>query len=145
MEREQLKRCSTCEEEKPLSAFSNEKKNKDGKRYDCKECRGISIGVNGSSYRNNRKSTLKNRYGISLKQYDILLQKQKNCCAICGKHQSELTKILSVDHNHETGKFRGLLCPCCNSGLGMFAESRGNLIRAIQYLTKYEKKERKNG
>ncbi len=83
-----------------------------------------------------RKSSLK-KYGLTLVGYDRLYNRQKGCCAICGRHQWELNRALDVDHNHKTDKVRGLLCGDCNRGLGCFKDSRGCLVKAIQYLTKY--------
>jgi hypothetical protein len=54
------------------------------------------------------------QYGISLEIYESILIEQNYCCAICGKHQSNFKKRLAVDHNHETGEIRGLLCTGCN-------------------------------
>jgi hypothetical protein len=56
-------------------------------------------------------------YGITKEEYDQLLVSQKNCCALCGKHQLTMKRRLHVDHNHRTGKVRGLLCGACNIGL----------------------------
>jgi len=81
-----------------------------------------------------QKHYLRVNYGLTVGEYNELYRKQKGCCAICGKHQFELNRALSVDHNHETGKIRGLLCGKCNSALGLFQESRGILFKAIQYL-----------
>lgn len=57
-------------------------------------------------------------YGISHDDYDALLEYQKGCCAICRRHQSEFSRQLAVDHNHNTGRIRGLLCGYCNTALG---------------------------
>jgi hypothetical protein len=59
---------------------------------------------------------------------------QNGCCAICGVHQSEVSKRFSVDHNHSTGKVRGLLCNHCNRGLGHFRDDPMLLEFAAQYL-----------
>lgn len=59
-------------------------------------------------------------YGITLKQYDELFRKQKACCAICGRHDSQFKKRLGVDHDHKTGIIRGLLCTGCNIVLGHY-------------------------
>lgn len=67
-----------------------------------------------------RNRQLQNTYGISLGDYNELLAQQSEKCAICGKHQSEFDYPLHVDHNHQTGKVRGLLCVGCNTGLGHF-------------------------
>ena len=57
-------------------------------------------------------------------QYDKLYNEQKGCCAICNMHQSEFTKRLAVDHDHETGMVRGLLCFKCNTGLGVYENGK---------------------
>lgn len=77
-------------------------------------------------------------YGITIEDYNNLFVKQNGKCAICGKHQSELKKKLSVDHNHDTNKVRGLLCPECNFGLGKFKDNKQLLISASQYLTRFD-------
>ena len=92
-----------------------------------------------------RKSQWKIKYGLTPTEYNRIYSKQRGLCAICGAHAVELNCFLCVDHDHKTGKIRGLLCKNCNTGLGMFVESRGNLIKAIQYLAKHGKKGEKNG
>lgn len=71
------------------------------------------------------------KYGLDKDSYEVLLQKQKNKCAICTK---EFISTPHVDHNHKTGKVRGLLCYPCNSGLGQFEDDIDRLKRAIKYL-----------
>ena len=71
---------------------------------------------------------------ISEEDYNRLFDEQEGCCAVCGTHQSELDKRLSVDHNHETGEIRGLLCHPCNVGLGYFRDDEYRLALAIEYL-----------
>jgi DNA-directed RNA polymerase subunit RPC12/RpoP len=77
---------------------------------------------------------LKYRFGISLKEYNEMFQLQNGRCAICGKHQSELSKSLSVDHNHDTKEIRGLLCQNCNSVLGHALDNVEILRACIDYL-----------
>lgn len=79
----------------------------------------------------NRRSWLKQRFGITLDQYDEMRGRQDGLCAICGRCPE---KALDVDHCHRTGKIRGLLCGDCNRGLGLFRESECNLQNAIAYL-----------
>jgi len=76
-------------------------------------------------------------YGINNEQYDKLLKQQNNSCAVCGTHQSQLKRSLAVDHNHETGQIRGLLCDNCNIALGHLNESIDLLDKAKTYLEKY--------
>ena len=84
--------------------------------------------------RKSKDANLQNSYGISIEEYEIMFEKQGGRCAICGKHQSELTKRLFVDHSHETGKVRSLLCTNCNFGIGYFKDSELLLLRAAEYL-----------
>lgn len=74
------------------------------------------------------------KFGLSESSYLTLLKNQNNQCAICHKNASNFKHSLSVDHDHNTGKIRGLLCSACNIGLGMFHDSLENLKGAIQYL-----------
>jgi len=86
-----------------------------------------------------RKSMLKNTYGVTLDWYDSKLEEQKGRCAICGvdNPQRENTKHFSIDHNHSTGKVRGLLCVRCNTFIGYANEHPNVLQSAIKYLKKY--------
>lgn len=68
-------------------------------------------------------------YKITVEEHSKLLSNQNNACAICLKE----TK-LAIDHDHGTGKVRGLLCPKCNGGLGMFLDNPDLLRKAINYL-----------
>lgn len=74
----------------------------------------------------------KMRYGISLHERNQLLRSQQNKCAMCGR---ELGRFPHVDHNHATGKIRGMLCAYCNSGLH-FIENMDFFESAIHYLRK---------
>jgi DNA repair ATPase RecN len=71
------------------------------------------------------------KIGITPEQYSSLLQEQKGVCAIC--HQT-CSRALAADHDHTTGKIRGLLCNNCNRGLGHFKDNSDNLKAAIEYL-----------
>jgi hypothetical protein len=75
--------------------------------------------------------SLNQQYGVD---FEALFAKQEGRCAICGTKQEELRKRLAVDHSHETGKARGLLCADCNSGLGFFKDDRERMRRGIAYL-----------
>ena len=64
-----------------------------------------------------RKSAiLKYEYGITLDQYNEMFRAQEGKCAICQRHQNELTRTLCVDHDHKTNKVRALLCLTCKIG-----------------------------
>lgn len=81
-----------------------------------------------------KASKLKTRYGLSWTQYNDLFARHLSCCAICGKHVSELKKGLVVDHCHKSGKIRGLLCYPCNSALGGLKDDISLMKSAIKYL-----------
>lgn len=84
-------------------------------------------------YPEKRKNTdLKYSYGLTLIEFNELLAKQDNRCAIC----SNLIKGRNIhtDHNHITGKVRGLLCKNCNLGIGLFKDNFSLLIRAADYI-----------
>ena len=85
------------------------------------------------------KSNLRNAHGITIEMYNKMFNDQDGCCWICGKHQDELKWALHVDHDHETGEIRGLLCRKCNSLLGYAEDNLDTLSNAINYLTKREK------
>lgn len=83
-----------------------------------------------------RKATLKNKFGITLEQYDSMVLLQKGLCLIC-KQKCRSGKILSIDHCHKTGKVRGLLCRDCNSGIEFFKDDIKRLENAISYLSRH--------
>lgn len=81
------------------------------------------------------------KYGIDNAVYQLFFDDQDGCCAICGQHETALdrwgnVKPLAIDHNHQTGQVRGLLCDRCNRGLGYFKDSEENLESALHYLRK---------
>ena len=84
---------------------------------------------------------LKKYYGVTLDWYKEQYAKQGGACAICNKPETSVIrgKVLSlaVDHCHDTGKVRGLLCIPCNQGIGMLKHNRDLLQKAIAYLETY--------
>ena|ERR1700675_927408 len=74
----------------------------------------------------------KKRYGITKDQYSIMCEIQNDRCAICLSKEK-----LYVDHDHETGRVRGLLCNNCNSGVGFLKDSHEVLLAAAVYVEKY--------
>ena len=84
-----------------------------------------------------RDQGLQKKYGITLADYEDMLEAQDGHCAICPKTPAEEHhSVLHVDHNHETGEVRGLLCNSCNKGLGHLGDSTEILTSALQYLLK---------
>lgn len=83
-----------------------------------------------------RERMLRNKYGLTEAEYDDISNNQGGVCKICGgKNNSTGTeKRLVVDHDHLSGKVRGLLCDRCNQGIGLLQESETVLVSAIDYL-----------
>jgi hypothetical protein len=81
-----------------------------------------------------------NDYGLeSQAEFDALLKAQNGVCAICKQPETQVNRInLSVDHNHSTGKPRGLLCSVCNRGIGYLKDSVELVGAALDYLKKYQ-------
>jgi Recombination endonuclease VII len=77
---------------------------------------------------------LKTHYKMSIEQYEDLLVKQNHECAICETPQSELRVALGVDHDHKTGKIRGLLCDVCNRAIGLLKDNPILFMRAAAYV-----------
>lgn len=97
-------------------------------------------------YANNKQTAAVNArrvklkmYGLTIDQYQSLLESQNHCCAICEKKEALTGKLnrMYVDHCHLSGKARGLLCQKCNAGLGMFGDRPDLLAKAITYLSKW--------
>ena len=81
---------------------------------------------------------LKYYYGITLAEYEVMLESQNYGCAICGSKNPGVKKsIFSVDHDHKTKRVRGLLCGRCNSGIGLLYDSEEILLKAMLYLKNY--------
>ena len=82
-----------------------------------------------------RANAYMRQYGITVEEYDVLYEEQNRGCAICFAPTGSNNKRLAVDHNHETGEVRGLLCDDCNIGLGKFKDNPNLLDTAINYLS----------
>lgn len=132
--------CSGCKKELSKELFSNS----DWKlRYCyCKLCRSKanfkSKIKNKNTYEqykfkaaiSSRKSYLKKAWGINLDEFNALVDKQNGLCGIC----QIKADIFHIDHNHQTGKIRSLLCSNCNRGIGYLKESPVILQSAINYI-----------
>ena len=149
-----LKTCSKCKETKETAGFYKNKATKDGLHHECRECRlafqrdPVNIAAKKKWAKENEEQVkltrkeryYKNTYGISREEYDNMRVEQNHCCYICGMHESDNhNKILYVDHDHDTGLVRKLLCSKCNHGLGLFNDSPWLLDKAAQYLEAHGK------
>jgi Recombination endonuclease VII len=138
------KKCSSCGLELAFDAFYQNANH--GTAYSqamqpCKACRVEKVKERNSTpvaRREIRSRNLQRNYGISIEEYEVLEKAQRGLCAICGSPPpgSGRNQYLHVDHDHETGDVRGLLCHLCNLGLGSFRD-RGDLLKsAIDYLNR---------
>ena len=159
-----MKRCKKCGETKPLAEFHRATGMKDGYRSECKACartirrawyvanrqKAIAdvkrwqqenkehLHAYRRGYRQRRKAEdrdaqLRRTFGIMQADYEALLAKQGGGCAICGRKPGKIS--LHVDHDHETGKIRGLLCVGCNNALGQFHDDPDLLGLAADYVS----------
>lgn len=159
-----MKKCSKCGEIKEISQFPkqsgdkymshckecrraynnahrrkdiNKSREKDRERYS----KNSDVRAKyARDYRKNnpekmRELHLKSNYNITINDYNNMLLKQNNKCAVCGRDMSDYGKVFCVDHNHTTGKVRGLVCDPCNYGIG-FYEKNGEKYK--KYLSLYD-------
>ena len=141
------RQCTSCKLFKTLNKFrvGTAQGKKTPRRWsECRECLSKRC-------RNYHKANpgrmleikLMKNYGMTLTEFNSLLEDQKGLCAICHMPEPAIDKRtgkqrrLSVDHSHQTGKTRGLLCTLCNQGIGQFRENPELLMAAIEYIKKH--------
>jgi len=128
------------------SAYAQLRRKRDSEPYSAENIRWVEHGIDGgkANAEYGREWAFRNKYGITIADYDALLEEQGGGCAICGAERSFTKggkgKRLAVDHDHETGEVRGLLCVTCNRGLGYFSDSETRLQRAAAYVAKARRK-----
>lgn len=111
--------CTTCGNPHPKEHYPQDIRYSSGVRARCKKCNSIQ---SMESYR-------KKVYGLEKEQYKEFLKKHKNKCDVCGG-----SNRLHVDHDHKTGKNRGLLCGNCNTALGLLQDDESILVKLTEYL-----------
>lgn len=103
----------------------------------CQRCRMELEVLNGTGPDPKELDALHRRrvaeHNITVEEYRALIDQQDRRCAIC-RYEPIMAESLHIDHNHQTGKVRGLLCGGCNSGLGYFGDNPAYLEAAIGYL-----------
>lgn len=152
-----MKVCSKCRRSLALDDFHQRAASKDGLMPRCKRCvvnyhrqyrkrpefaamkkrwdrRYANTAAAKAAMRNRR---LKVAHGIDHERFLQLLKSQGGVCAICKASKAGGQGHFHVDHDHRTGRFRGLLCSNCNRGLGMFADDTARLRAAIRYLRRF--------
>lgn len=158
-----MKRCKKCGDSKPLSEFHRASGMADGYRSECKVCsrasrrawyvvnrekaianvkrwqqaNRVEYNAKQRAYRSKRRDIereghLRRTFNMSQADYDDLLARQGGGCRICGKEPRKIS--LHVDHDHETGEVRGLLCVGCNNSLGQMHDDPHLLLRAVEYV-----------
>lgn len=144
------KLCAKCEVVKASSEFGLGPNSPDGLQHWCEACsrdheekRVVDPSIKHKSHASNRTRIYKERrslrsrltrFGISEEQYREMLYRQGGRCAICDRDKCPSGKSLSIDHDHATGRVRGLLCMECNTMLGKAGDSQDTLMRAAKYL-----------
>lgn len=151
--------CSRCPEkgEQDLENFSKNRHKRDGLTDWCKSCvadyhkvwytdnKLTKDGQNRSYYHANkdrfREYALLSKYGLTLEGYDLLYEQQSGVCALCGQPEtardgrSGQVRRLAVDHCHETGRIRGLLCYRCNHLIGCLGDNPASIEHVLEYMT----------
>jgi hypothetical protein len=136
---EGMKVCSNCLSAKPLEGFHSHAGFPAGKQSWCTTCIATDHRVHG------RKRRFKWLYGLTEVEYDSMLTKQGGCCAVCGTQDpGGRFGHFVVDHNHETGQVRGLLCNACNMGIGQMADCAERLESAAIYLRSFPAADEQN-
>jgi hypothetical protein len=148
--------CKRCGVKRPIIDFHIVKECLDGRRPVCKFCirkqqkkrydgnaefaRARQRKYNAHNPQVMRKINLKKKYGITLEQYNTMFIFQGGVCLVCGQSEivTRLGKIknLAIDHNHVTGKIRGLLCQKCNQALGLLNDNPVIIKSLLKYITK---------
>lgn len=157
-----MKVCPRCGQSLPASEFTRNRTRKDGLSCYCRTCgkaydreryaedpeRVLVVQrkwrkknhqhvrhYSRQWWKQNPDALRQYRYGITPEEYHQMHSSQKGCCAICELPESEVGK-LHVDHDHENGVVRGLLCGKCNRGLGLLNDNAACLRRAAKYLSR---------
>jgi hypothetical protein len=148
-----MKRCSVCKIEKDVSEYWKHRSYRDGLQAACKPCWTAYQSAPARKAKNNARNLergrakrrslyayawrLNKKFGMSLTDRDNLAKSQNYSCAICSKPESKCANGLYVDHDHQTGNVRALLCRECNVGLGYFSDQEDLLLKASDYLRKH--------
>lgn len=130
------KTCKACGETYTKDFFHKNKALKDGLHTLCKSCNSLkSSNWKKENKERARDTDYKRKYGLSYAEYGFLLASQNSCCAICEIRFEDAPRgVLFVDHCHNTGEVRGLLCQNCNTAIGLLQDSPLLCTMAAEYL-----------
>lgn len=126
-----MKVCARCKNEKPLAEFHRQPRGAQGRHSWCAQCCNAYYKERRgpATPEQRHRWNMSRRYGLTLDSLNAMRQEQRNLCAICEQPMVRM----KVDHDHETGKVRGLLCHRCNLLLAG-VENPVFLKRALTYL-----------
>lgn len=136
--------CTTCKELLAASSFGRRTPNGNGKRpvqYNCKSCQNVVMArwrkenpeKHAVQADKNKLRTKLKKYGLTQPELDAMMEAQQGLCAIC-----KVAAAAVIDHCHNSGKVRALLCNNCNVMIGMSGDDPEKLRRAIEYLAKHQ-------
>ena len=126
-------RCADCGQEKPAEEFPRKRTAKRGRHSYCKMCHNRRTRESVRRlHGNSRHYHLRQRYGLSAREVEVLKAAQGGVCAVCGERAA-----VHVDHEHDTRRVRGILCESCNGFLGAFNDDPELLRAAIDYLERH--------
>jgi hypothetical protein len=111
--------CHGCKTMQPLENWHKNRTQRDGLVSRCKDCRRTE----------GHADHLRRTFGITVEERELLLERQGGVCAVCGDENPTHT-----DHDHVSGKVRGLLCGRCNLGIGLFLDEPARMHAAVAYL-----------
>lgn len=130
--------CKNCLKMLPIAAFHANFQGHKGVKPVCKECSRLKYTpLTISQKRRARSICLKKKYGITIEDYDRMLESQNGRCTICGTKTPGGSGCFHIDHDHETNQVRALLCSKCNQALGLFQDDPTICLKAAEYLEKY--------
>lgn len=132
--------CPDCATVKPLDDFVRNAGMPSGRAPYCKPCHNIRGKASKDKVGGSRTYHLKRRYGITAEDADLMLERQGGLCAIC-----RAAPAAHVDHDHETGAVRALLCFNCNGGLGQFRDDPAVLRAAADYVEEHRRRQKRSG
>jgi hypothetical protein len=125
--KEEKNRCVRCEQIKPLSEFNKSNHVKTGYHNTCKDCQAVR----------ERASKVKRMYNVTLDEINQRLKDSDWKCAICGCNLKGINHY--VDHDHDTGKTRDILCVSCNGGIGFLKDDPDIILKSLLYLKSHGK------
>jgi hypothetical protein len=133
------KYCKGCDATKLIDEFYLRNKTSMVRHSTCKECDKRRVSATPSIVK--REQALKRMYGITQQDYDKMLLEQNNQCAICGTTEPKgrhTSNYFVVDHCHNSGKVRKLLCHHCNTSLGLLGDNINVIESMIEYLNHHK-------